>query len=352
MIKRDGKTVRTIAALGALAIIAGAGAAVAADVTQTNLVSDGSVPAAFTDPNLVNAWGISYAPGGPFWVSDNQTGLSTLYVTNGAPQSLVVTIPTPAPLAPPSFPTGQAFNPTSGFLIPTGKTSKKALFLFVSEDGTISGWNSGTTAVKVVDNSAGGTGAVYKGAALSVTNNVGTLLVANFRSGMVEEYDPTFKPIRSFRDTTLPANYAPFNVAVLGGKIFVAYAQQLPGGHDDNAGAGHGFVDEVDITGKLIHRIQSRGPLNSPWGMAIAPGTFGGFGGALLVGNFGDGRIHAFSIAKHKLLGTITAAGKPLAIDGLWGLIVGNGGNGGLADSIYFTAGPNKESHGLFGELH
>jgi uncharacterized protein (TIGR03118 family) len=241
----------------------------------------------------------------------------------------------------PSFPTGQAANTTNGFVVHKGTKSGAALFLFVSEDGTISGWNpsvSPTTAINAVDNFDGGTGAVYKGAALSVTAGVGTLLVTNFRSGFVEEYDPTFKLIRKFRDHSLPANYAPFNVAVLGGKIFVTYALQLPGGHDDNPGPHHCFVDEVDIAGKLIHRIASRGPLNSPWGMAIAPGTFGGFGGALLVGNSGDGRIHAFDIATQKLLGTITSAGKPLAIDGLLGLIVGNGGKGGSKNPPFWLS--------------
>jgi uncharacterized protein (TIGR03118 family) len=345
---RHGKTMAAIAALGALAIVAGAGTAAATDVTQTNLVSDGTIPAAFTDHHLVNAWGVAYLPGGPFWVADNGTGLSTLYVTSGMPQGLVVTIKPPPGATSPSPPTGIAANPTTGFAI----AGSPALFIFVTEDGTIAGWNGGPKAVTVINNFGGGTGAVYKGAAMSVTGGVGTLLAANFRSGMVEEYDPTFKLIRSFRDTTLPANYAPFNVAVLGGKIFVAYALQLAGGHDDNAGLHHGFVDEVDITGKLIHRIASRGPLDSPWGMAIAPANFAGFGGALLVGNNGNGRMFAFDITTHKLLGTITSAGKPLVIPQLWGLIVGNGGKGGLADSVYFAAGPVNYQHGLFGELH
>ncbi len=342
MSMRHGRTMTAVAALGALAIVAGAGTAAATDVTQTNLVSDGTIPAAFTDHRLVNAWGVAYFPGGPFWVTDNGTGLSTLYVTNGKPQSLVVTIPPAAGATSPSPPTGIVSNPTTGFAIPSGTKSSPALFMFVTEQGTISGWNGGTKAVTVIDNFGGGKGAVYKGAAMSVTGGVGTLLAANFRSGMVEEYDPSFKLIHSFRDTTLPANYAPFNVAVLGGKIFVAYALQLAGGQNDNAGRGHGFVDEVDITGKLIHRIESRGPLNSPWGMAIAPANFGGFGGALLVGNNGNGRMFAFDIAKHKLLGTITSGGKPLVIPQLWALIVGNGGQGGLADSVYFAGWPRE----------
>lgn len=349
----------TLFAASLLALGAGHHPAGATGVTQTNLTSDGSVAGTITDTHLVNAWGMSYSPTGNWWLSDNGTGLTTVYDGTGKPsptaKPLVVTIPRPAGQTTVATPTGQVFNNTTGFVVHGATKSGAASFIFVTEDGTISGWNptaNATNAIITVDNSAGGTGAVYKGCALFTAGGVTNLLVANFRSGMVEVYDNTWTLVRSFRDTTLSANYGPFNVAVLGGKIYVSYAKKLPDGHDDAAGPGNGYVEQVNITGTVLRHVQNRGPLNSPWGMALAPASWGSFAGALLVGNFGDGRITAFNLTTHLMIGQLTnSASAPITIDGLWGIMPGNGSGAGSASAIYFTAGPVGESHGLFGDL-
>ena len=330
-------------------------------VTVTNLTSDGSVPAAFTDPNLVNPWGITYGSSGPFWVSDNGTGKATVYSGTGMPSSTIVTLPVPAGQTTPAAPTGQVFNATTSFAITSGGKTKPATFLFDTEDGTISGWNpavSATSAVIAVDNSA--SGAVYKGLAQYSDSTGDYLLAANFNSGQIEVYDSSFTLVRMFRDKgsklfpAPPPKYAPFNVAVLNGSIYATYALQGPGAHDDVPGQGHGFLDEFTIEGALVARIASHGPLNSPWGMATAPASFGKFAGTLLVGNFGNGWINGFQNngGIWTWIGHLGAAtGGALAIDGLWGLIPGNGGQAGVSTELYFTSGPNKEVNGLFGSL-
>ena len=337
---------RLFAALLALAPVTASAA-----VVETDLVSDGATKAAFKDPNLINPWGISYSPLGEFWVSDNGTGLTTLYNTSGMPQSLVVAIPGAGGVA--GAPTGQVFNSTSGFQVTEKKKSGPSAFIFATENGTLSGWApnvDGTHAINAVDNSA--SGAVYKGLAI-VTQQSGTfLLAANFMAQQVEVYDSTWHLVRSFRDSDLPANYSPFNVAVLNGNIYVSYAKHKKGSKDETDGRHFGAVEQVDIDGNVIRTIAIRGALNAPWGMAIAPTSFGPFAGALLVGNFGDGTINGFDPNTGKKLGALkTADGKTLAIDGLWGLIPGNGGQGGNSKSLYFSAGTNGEADGLFGAL-
>lgn len=347
------------------------------NVLQTNLVSDLPGVAQVLDPNLVNPWGISESSTSPFWVSDNNSGLSTLYNTAGTPQSLVVSIPTPGdPLGATGAPTGTVFNTDlagGGFKVSNGKNSAPAIFLFATEDGTIVGWNpgvnpvgsdptkAGTFATLAVDNSTNPTaadGAVYKGLAIATDAKGRTLLYAsNFRAGTVDVFDTNFKPVTTlpagaFTDKRLPKGYAPFNVQELGGKIYVTYALQNADKHDDVSGEGHGFVDVFNLDGSGGRRLISRGPLDSPWGLAIAPSSFGSLGGALLVGNFGDGRIHAFDAKSGKFLGTLKDPdGEAIQIDGLWALKVGNGGSGGDANTIYFTAGIDHEQHGLFGSL-
>jgi len=374
-------------------------------VLQTNLVSDLPGVAKTLDPQLVNPWGISESSGSPFWISDNGAGVSTLYNTAGAKQGLVVNIPGPPPADPlgtDGTPTGTVFNidggPNGGFKVSAnGKTASPA-FLFATEDGTIAGWAPSvdfTHAIITAVNNSGNnftesdpnkqTGAVYKGLAIaegavngntitpiipSDPNSTFLLYVTNFRSGQVEVYDTNFNlvtPQGAFTDSSLPKGYAPFNVEVLNGKVYVTYAKQDDAKHDDVAGPGHGFVDVFNLDGTpgLAHgqeRLISRGDLNSPWGLAIAPTTtsatsnFGAGGtnlaGALLVGNFGDGHIHAYNPTTGALLGTLTDPdGEPIEIPGLWALKVGNGGNGGDSATIYFTAGLDHESHGLFGSL-
>lgn len=341
--------------LGALLLVG----PVYADATylQTNLVSDLPGVAATTDPNLANPWGISFGPGGPFWVSDNKTGVTTLYNGQGQIVSLVVTIPPPGGGVPPSAPTGQVFNGGSGFDV---GISQPARFIFATEDGTISGWNpavSGTNAILKVDHSA--VNAVYKGLAIGNNGTGDFLYAANFNAGTIEVFNSSFAPTTlagNFIDPTMPIDYAPFNIQNLGGKLYVTYALQDATKHDDVPGPAHGFVDVFDLNGNLLQRLVSGGVLNSPWGVALAPGNFGAFSNSLLVGNFGDGKINAFDPTTGNFLGTmVDKNGNPIINAGLWGLQFGNGGAGGDSDKLYFTAGiPGPgllEDHGLFGSL-
>jgi len=337
----------------ALLVATSASAPATALYSQTNLVSDLPMVAAHQDAHLVNPWGMSFAPGGPFWVSDNGAGVSTLYDADGTVVPLVVTVPPAGGKQPPSAPTGQVYNGTSGFKV--GGTA--AAFLFSSEDGTISGWNGGTAALRAVDQSAAG--AVYKGLALDTNASGSFLLAPNFATGVIDVFNSNFSLTTlpgGFLDPNLPSGYAPFNVASLGGSIFVSFAVKGTGG-DDVPGLGHGIVDVFDTSGNLVRRLVSGGVLNSPWGMAIAPANFGEFSNALLVGNFGDGLIHGYDPATGRLLGTLRSSlGNPIQIDGLWALMFGGGSdNNGSTNTLFFTAGipgPGAvEDHGLFGSL-
>jgi uncharacterized protein (TIGR03118 family) len=323
---------------------------------QTDLVTNSkSISATATiDPNLVNAWGLSRASGSPWWVSDNGTGLSTLYDSTGAIVPLVVTIPPPMNGTPPSAPTGSIFNFTKQFQVKPGKPS---IFLFCTENGTIAGWNPGvdpTTAVIKVDNSQ--QGAVYKGCTIAKHNAIIRLYATNFESGKVEVFGDRFQPISipgAFHDPKLPANYAPFGIQDVGGNIVVTFAHRLPGSLDEDHGSGLGYVDVFDFDGKLLLRLQHGPFLNAPWGIALAPSDFGTFSHQLLIGNFGDGRIHAFNVVSGMEEGTLlNPDGTPLWIDGLWALSFGgDNAKNGLATELFFTAGPNDESDGLFGKI-
>src|SRR5271157_5399145 len=312
---------------------------------QHNLVSDIPGVALVTDPDLSNPWGVSFSPTSPFWISDNHTGLTTLYNGMGTKIGLTVTIPPPLGVQGLSSPTGQVFtgnNPAFG-----------ASFVFATEDGTISSWKgaNGTNAVLRFDNSA--SGAVYKG--LAVAGNF--LYAANFNAGTVDVLDSNFNKVSlsgTFTDPTIPAGYAPFNIEASEGRLYVSYALQDTAKHDDVAGAGHGFLDVFDTNGNFIQRLVSQGALNSPWGMTWAPAGFGKFGGDLLVGNFGDGTINVFDPATGNWIAQLADPnGNPLVNQGLWGLTFGNGGNGGNTNTLYFSAGipgPDMvEDHGLFG---
>jgi uncharacterized protein (TIGR03118 family) len=321
---------------------------------QRNLVSDIAGMAEKTDTNLVNPWGIAASPTSPFWVADNHKGVSTLYDGNGVASSLVVTIP-PAPGGtPPGAPTGVIFNSSTNFQISPGVVSR---FIFATEDGAIVGWNSGSTGVVKVDNSA--SGAVYKGLGTGTRAGSNYLYAANFFAGTIDVIDQNYGTTTlpaSFLDPTLPAGFAPFNVQNLGGQLYVTYAKQDASKHDDVPGAGNGFVNIFDTSGNLLRRLISNGALNSPWGLAIAPTNFGPFSGALLVGNFGNGKINAYDAATGTQLGSLQdPSGNPIQIQGLWGLTVGNGGNGGDIRTLYFAAGipgtNSIEDHGLFGSI-
>lgn len=327
---------------------------------QTNLVADQPNIAANQDPNLVNPWGIALSPQSPFWVSDNGTGLSTLYNGAGAANPLTVTIPPPAgsPPGTTAAPTGVVFNPTSGFTVTSAMSSGVSLFIFATEDGTISGWSPGvdrTHAILTVDNSTANPSAVYKGLALGQNGGASFLYATNFRAGRIDVFDQHFAPATlagSFADPNLPAGFAPFGIRDIGGQLYVTYAKQDMDKHDDVAGPGNGFVDVFNTDGTLVRRLISNGALNSPWGLALAPSNFGTFSGDLLVGNFGDGRINAYDPTTGASLGQLDDMnGKPITIDGLWGLTFGNDANGGKSNVLYFTAGPGGEQHGLFGSL-
>jgi uncharacterized protein (TIGR03118 family) len=331
-------------------------AAFAQHYQQTDLVTDSSSisSTATIDPNLVNAWGLSRASGSPWWVSDNGTGLSTLYDGTGAIVQLVVTIPPPMGGTPPSAPTGTVYNFTGRFRLKPGKPS---VFLFATEDGTIAGWNPGvdpTNAVIKVDNSK--QGAIYKGCAIAKHLTSVRLYATNFATGQVEMYDGNFQPVAmasAFQDANLPANYAPFGIQNVGGNIVVTFAHRKPGSKDEDHGNGLGYVDVFDFDGNLLLRLEHGPFLNAPWGIALAPGDFGTFSHRLLIGNFGDGRIHAFNLVSGMKEGTLlNADGTPLWIDGLWALSFGgDGAKNGLATELFFTAGPNDENDGLYGKI-
>ena len=336
-------------ALTALVSIAGAPPARASTMfTVTNLVTDdqSAHAAQIEDPGLVNPWGISYSTTSPFWVSDNGSGTSTIY--NVAPATnvtskvgLTVTIPGAGSV------TGQTFN---------GAASQfnGDVFLFASEDGTISGWRGalGTAAETLQAASADN---VYKGAALGAVGGASYLYAANFKAATIDILKGTAAAANltgNFTDPNLPSGYAPFNIANLGGTLYVSYAVRDAGGTEDVAGPGNGIVDRYDLQGNLLGRLATGGSLNSPWGLAIAPSSFGDFAGKLLVGNFGDGTISAYDSTAGTFAGQLTDSnGDPIVIDGLWGLVPGNDGNAGSSGSIYFTAGPDGESHGLFGVI-
>ncbi len=324
--------------------------------SQTNLVSDGYAAAANVDPNLINPWGVSFPPDGPFWISDNGTGLASLKDGSGQPFTALpsITIAAPPGQTTPSAPDGQVFNGSGGFDISQGGKTGSSLFIFATEDGTISGWNPAVNAGSSVipiggDNSK--TGAVYKGLAIAQTNHGTMLYAANFGNGSVDVFNSNFTKVDSFTDPNVPKGYAPFNVQVLDGHLFVTFALQDAAKHDDVAGAGHGFVDEFNLDGTHMQRVASGGVLNSPWGLAIAPAGFGDFAGDLLVGNFGDGTINVFNPKNDHFVGKVDGSnGQPIVIQDLWTLTIGSGPVDNPT-AIYFTAGLQDEQHGLFGLL-
>jgi uncharacterized protein (TIGR03118 family) len=335
---------------------------------QTNLVSDIPGLALHTDPNLRNSWGTSTGPGLPIWVSDNATGAATLYDGQGNPQpgpgnrQLVVSIPAPPSAGPGAVgaPDGTVFNPTpDGFVVSKNSASAPARFLFATEDGTIAGWNPAvdpTHAVIAVDRStvtdqAGDHGAVYKGLALVSTPAGKFLYATNFRFGTVEVFDTNFHLVNSFTDPTVPAGFAPFGIHNIGGNLYVTFAKQNAAKFDDDAGPGRGFVDVFAPDGTLLQRLASRHRLDSPWGVTLAPSTFGAFGGDILVGNFGDGRINAFNPATGQFLGQLRTHGGPITISGLWGLRFPAGSLNVTPNALYFTAGLNHEADGLLGDI-
>jgi len=342
----------------------------------TPLVSNLSGHAAMQDSVLQNAWGVAFSPAGsPFWVNDNATGCSTLYDGAGIKNmNLQVSIPLPGNIVPaaschasdpnkpanpaPAAPTGIVWNPAASFLVPGTKI--QAVFIFATEDGTISAWagglNPADNAVLAADESM--SGAVYKALAFGVNVKGPFLFATNFNKGTVDVFGPNgtdgmFTKVTldgSFTDPQIPAGYAPFNIANIDGNLLVTYAKQDDQKHDDVAGPGHGFVDVFDTDGHLIRRFDSRGRLNSPWGITRASFAFGPYSGKILIGNFGDGRINVFNDDGTFVDALEDIHGKAIVIDGLWTLTLG-GGLHSNPDTLYFTAGPNEETNGLFGTI-
>jgi uncharacterized protein (TIGR03118 family) len=320
---------------------------------QTNLVSDVPNLAAVTDASLVNAWGLSRSATSPWWVADNGTGLSTLYSGVGAKLGLVVTVPPGGGQSSPSNPTGTVFNGSADFEVSPGKPAR---FLFATEDGTIAGWNpaaNATNAITVVDR--GGV-AIYKGLALGQVSGANYLYAANFHGGTVDVFDKNFAAVNlgatAFHDPHLPWGYAPFNVQAIGAFVVVTYAKQDAEKIDETAGPGRGFVTVFNADGTLHLRLKWGPWFNAPWGVALAPADFGRFSNLLLVGQFGSGKIAAFDPVTGKFRGIVRDAWhRPLRIDGLWALSFGNGAAAGPANTLYFSAGPDGEAHGLLGTI-
>jgi len=364
---------------------------------QTNLVSDIMGMAPITDPNLKNPWGITRSAGSPWWTGNNNSGTSSLYNGTGGPLNIFteaggvagnfVIVPPPgfAPGAS-ATPTGVVFNGSAADFHMSKSTPPglQAVFIFVTEDGTISGWNPGANlaagakppsinAVLQVDNSekGGPNGAVYKGATSALLNGQHYLYVTNFRKGRVEVYDTNFMRVHLGDDAFdpdgdhdhdhdrddrgaehIPRGFAPFNIQNIGGSLFVTYAKQDPARHDDVAGAGLGFVEIFSPAGKHIGHLEHGSWLNSPWGVVWTTRDFGAFANAILVGNFGSGQIAAFNGFTHKFMGFVKNADDSImTIDGLWSITFGNDATAGLANTLYFTAGPNGEQDGLFGTI-
>jgi uncharacterized protein (TIGR03118 family) len=300
-----------------------------------------------TDPSLVNGWGISHSGGSPWWVSNEGTNTSTLYNTDTETKlGLTVTVE--------GGPTGQVFNGSSDFKVDTGTGPAAARFIFATEDGQIRGWNGqGTTAILAVDTPD----AIYLGLAIANNGTANDLYAANFHAGTIDVFNGTWGDGNlpgDFTDPNLPAGYGPFGIQTLGGKIYVAYAKQDEDAEEEIAGEGFGFVDAFDTNGNFLERVASEGDLNAPWGMALAPNDFGKFSGDLLVGNFGDGRINAFRPTADgwEPVGVLKGEDhRPIWIDGLWGIGFGNDAAAGPSTTLFFAAGPEEETEGLFGSI-
>ena len=341
-----------VAMAAAVLVVGSAAGGIADDIfTVHSLVSDTSASAPATDASLVNGWGLSAGPTTPWWVSNNGTNTSTLYNGAGAKQALTVAVP--------GGPTGTVFNgAATDFVVSQNGKSAAARFLFATEAGTILGWSpavNGTNAIPGVDRSA--SGAVYKG----LTTIADRLYATDFHNGRIDVFDSSFNPVASaaFTDPKLPAGYAPFGIQALAGSIFVTYAKQDTAKKDGVPGNGFGYVDQFTPDGQLVARVASGGrknaPPNEPWGLALAPSSFGVFSGDVLVGNFGNGRVSAYEDrggGKWVYKGQLRHGDQTLVtIDGLWAIAFGNGAAGGPTTTLYFASGPSGEAHGLFGSI-
>jgi uncharacterized protein (TIGR03118 family) len=341
--------------------------------TDTALVSNKAEVVATPhtiDANLQNPWGIAAAPGLPFWIADNNSNITTLYSGTGTTETQAITgsaevgVTLPASAAGvPANPTGQVYNGNGGFLIQTSNGQESASFIFDGEGGTLSAWakDSGATAVTVYDDgvTAAADHAVYKGLALGTVNGATFLYATDLHNSKVDVFDTTFaKPAAmqgKFVDPSIPAGFAPFGIAAINGNLYVSFAKQDPAMHDEITGAGLGYVDIFDFSGELVSQFASAGPLNAPWGMTVAPAGFGSLQGDVLIGNFGDGTINAFTLAGTALAsskGPLTdASGKTIAFPGLWSLVFGNGDSDKPLTTLFYTAGLADQTDGIFGSI-
>ena len=342
-----------LAATGAIVLpVAGSASGQAPnEFQQTNLISDIPGVARVTDPDLVNPWGQAASASSPLWIADNNGNVATFY-TGGVNGS----IPTKNPLVvsiPAGAPTGTVFNTSTGFDVTTAKGTAPANFIFDSESGVISAW-SGKVSGAAASVEYSKNRSVYKGLAIASAGGSTFLYAADFGTGHVDVFNDQFQKVAmpgAFHDSQIPKGFAPFNIQSLNGDLYVTYAKQTPNKQNDVAGPGNGFVDVYDTSGHLLTRLISGGDLNSPWGLAIAPANWGGFGGDLLVGNFGDGAIHVYDPTTGAELGRLTNTdGNPIAIDHLWALRFGNG-TFGTSNDLVFSAGIGDEAHGLVGEI-
>jgi len=342
--------------LAALPLTFLAGSASAQHYTQTNLVSN-QAGAAHTDTNVVNGWGIARSATSPWWISDNGTGMATIYNVGTGVSSSTISVP--------GAPTGMVFNGTSAFPVLGGAAAR---FIFASEDGTISAWNGGTQAKVVVTT----VGAVYKGIAIATVDGNPQLYATDFHNGRIDVFDSNFQPVTKGKgngngngnsqgeDNSFfsgkPRGFAPFNIQNIGDTLYVTFAKQDAAKHDEVDGPGLGLIGAFTPAGKLISWFDQVNDLNAPWGLAMAPSEFGTFSHHLLVGQFGSGEILAFNPASGayagKLLQPVAAGAGPITIDGIWGISFGSGAaSSGPLNTLFFAAGPNGESNGLFGSL-
>ncbi|SRR6266511_2673919 len=340
-----------VAAAGVALMAAGAAQAADSRYQVKDLVSDVPGLAAHTDGHLVNPWGIAFNPNGFVWVANNGTGTSSLYDGNGNVNPTLPFITIPGVGGNPGTPTGIVFNGSNDFAVTPGNPGR---FIFATQDGTIAAWSPAvdpTHAIQVV----APTGASYTGLALTANGNANFLYAADFLSGRIDVFDKAFQPVTmpgGFVDPHLPAGYAPFNIQNIQGDLYVAYAKREEGEAEEIAGAGLGIVDVFDANGNLVRRVASHGKLNAPWGLVLAPATFGRFADRLLVGNFGDGTINAYDAHSGEFKGQLRGTdNKPLRIEGLWGLAFGNGILSQPTSTLFFAAGINDEEHGLYGSI-
>jgi len=359
------RRILALLATGGLLLV-GAAPAMAANINSqnsylvTNLQSDVQGRAMFQDTDLVNGWGITAGPTTPWWVADNGTHKSTLYNGNTGVKNLNVIVNVAGANNEPADPTGVVFNGVaSDFRLDPASATSGARFIFDGEDGAISGWAGGAASTVKFTSS---NGAIYKGLAIGTSNGQQYLYANDFHNNHVDVIDATWTEQHwagAFVDPGIPSGYAPFGIQNIGGHIFVTYAKQDADAEDEVAGPGFGFVSEFGTDGSFIGRVASGGALNAPWGLAMAPNDWERFGGHLLVGNFGDGRINGFrpTDTGWEARGHLKdAASHPIFIDGLWGIGFGNnnGSNNGQSGSdhnLYFAAGPDDEAHGLFGSI-